>query len=123
MNVVLWIVQAFLAVAFLVTGFAHATGPRDQLAKRMTWVSAVPPAFLRFIGVSELLGAIGLVLPLATGILPGLTVAAAGGLAFVMLSAIVLHLTRREYATLVANVVLLVLALFAAYGRVAMVRV
>lgn len=122
MNGVLWGAQMLLAIGFLATGFAHAFAARDRLAKQLSWINAVPLPFLRFIGVSELLGAIGLILPMLTGIVPRLVVAAAGGLAIVMLSAIVFHARRQEYRALAPNVVLLALALFVVIGRVAIVQ-
>ena len=80
----------------------------------------VPVAFVRFIGVAELLTAIGLIAPAATGIVPWLTVAAAVGLVVVMLSASVFHASRRENANIGMNVVLLLLAAFIIVGRLAL---
>jgi hypothetical protein len=98
-----------------------ATQPLDQLAKRMDWVSSTPPTFVRSIGIAEVLGAIGLILPLATGILPGLTVAAAVGLVLVQLAASAFHVSRNEVSRLPVNLVLLLLAAFVVYGRLAIV--
>ena len=70
MNVVLWILQGLAAAAFLMAGYLHAFRPLDQLEKRMGWVRDFPPAFVRFVGVAEILGAIGLILPMVTGVLP-----------------------------------------------------
>jgi putative oxidoreductase len=83
----------------------------------MKWVKVVPPGLTRFIGVSEILGALGLVLPVLTHILPWLAIAAAVGLALVMIFAAVFHASRHEYAGILMNVVLLVLVLFIVYGR------
>jgi hypothetical protein len=80
----------------------------------------VPAPFVRFIGVAEILGAIGLILPALTGILPWLTVAAAIGLAIVMASAIIFHLMRGEANHIAVNVVFLALLLFVVYGRLAL---
>jgi uncharacterized membrane protein len=117
MTVALWVVQGLLAIAFLLVGSVHTFQPIGQLARSIPWARAVPRPFLRFIGVSELLGAVGLVLPMLTGILPQLTVAAAGGLAVVMLSAIIFHAARREYRNILGNVVLLILAAVVISGR------
>jgi hypothetical protein len=122
-NDLLWIVQVLLALAYLMAGVLKATQPLDMLSKRMSWVRATPAGLVRFIGVAELLGAIGIILPLATGILPWLTVAAAIGLVIVQLCAIVFHLARGEARVLPGNVVLLVLALFVVIGRVAIVPI
>jgi hypothetical protein len=117
MNIVLWILQGLLALAFLMAGSIKTFMPISTLQKRMTWVSSVATPFVRFIGVAELLGAIGLILPAATGILPRLTVAAAVGLVIVMLSAAVFNALRREYSGVGINVVLLLLAALVVIGR------
>jgi hypothetical protein len=83
----------------------------------MEWLSAVPPVLMTFIGSAEILGALGLILPAATGILPWLTPLAAAALALVMLLAASFHATRREYPNLTGNLVLLLVAAFVAYGR------
>jgi hypothetical protein len=75
-------------------------------------------AYVRFVGIAEILGALGVVLPLLSGILPWLTVIAAAGLAVVQILAIaIVHLPRKEYVSLPVNVVLLLLAVFVAVGR------
>jgi putative oxidoreductase len=117
MNIALWVVQALLALAFLLAGFGKASQPLDRLSHSMEWVKVVPSGLTRFIGVSEMLGAIGLILPALTHILPWLTIAAAVGLALVMIFAAVFHASRHEYSGILMNVVLLVLALFVVYGR------
>jgi uncharacterized membrane protein YphA (DoxX/SURF4 family) len=116
MNIALWIVQVLLAAAFIFAGvtkafryeYAHATLP---------WVKDVPRGLTTFIGVAELLGGLGLLLPALTGILPWLTPLAAAGLALIMLLAIGFHATRREWSAIGFNAVLLLLAVFVAYGR------
>jgi hypothetical protein len=80
----------------------------------------VPAPFERFIVVAEILGAIGLILPPLTGILPWLTVATAIGLAIVMASAIISHLMRGEANHIAGNVVFLARLLFVTYGRIAL---
>jgi putative oxidoreductase len=121
MNIALWAVQGGLALAFLFAGVSKASQSLDSLAKNMGWVRAVPLPFVRFIGVAEFLGAIGLILPQVTGILPWLTPTAAAGLVLVQASAAVFHLSRREVRYLPVNLVLLALAAFVAYGRWAVV--
>jgi uncharacterized membrane protein len=83
----------------------------------MKWVGDVSHGLVTFIGVSELLGGIGLILPALSHILPWLTPLAAVGLAVVMVLASGFHATRREYSHIATNVVLFVLAAFVAYGR------
>jgi putative oxidoreductase len=123
MNLVLWVVQGLLAAAFLLAGFMKAARPVDELSKQMAWVTAVPIGFVRFLGVAEILGAIGIILPLVTGILPWLTVAAAIGLVVVQISAIVFHVARNEQTRLPVNVVLLLMAVLIVVGRVAIIPV
>ncbi len=117
MNVALWIVQALLALVFLVTGFLKVSQPLSQLSKRMEWVKSVPPALVRFLGVAEILGAVGMVLPPLTGVMPWLTPVAAVGLMIVMVGASAHHASRREYRQVGLTLVLFLMAAFVAYGR------
>jgi hypothetical protein len=123
MNVVLWIVQGLLAVAYVLAGSTKAFQPMEQLGKRMKWVSSVPAGLVRFIGIAEVLGAIGLIIPIVFNVAPGLSIAAAGGLVLVQVFAIVFHLSRGEGRMLPTNVVLLLLAVLVLVGRVAIVPI
>jgi len=118
-NLALWAAQVLLAVLYLMAGFMKLVQPIDALVGMgMAYAGALPEAFIRFVALMEILGAIGLLLPAATRILPWLTPLAAVGLSFVQLSAIVLHAMRGETAmTLPVNLVLLALALFIFWGR------
>ena len=120
MNVVLWIVQGVVAVGFLMAGGMKVTRPIAELSKRMSWVPSTPPPLVRLIGAAEILGAIGLILPMVTGILPWLTVAAAIGLGLVMVGATAVHIRRGEVSHVPATVVLLALAVFIIVGRLAL---
>ncbi len=119
MKYVLWVLQVVLALMFLGAGFAKLTQPYDTLAAQpqMAWVSALPELLVRFIGLAEVLGAIGLILPAATRILPWLTPLAAAALSLVMVLAVLFHLTRGELPAVIPTLVLAVLAGFVAYGR------
>ena len=117
MNIVLWVIQGLLALAFLLAGFMKTFRPIDALATNMAWVKSVPTGLVRFIGISELLGGIGLIVPALTHILPGLTVAAAVGLVIVMVCAAAFHASRKEYSGIGMNVILLLLAAFIVLGR------
>lgn len=116
MNVVLWVLQILLGLVFIAAGYNHAFR-FEQIKSRMKWVNDVPRGLVTFIGVCEILGGIGVILPALTGILPWLSPLAAAGLALIMLLAAGFHLLRREYPNIVFNLVLLVLAAFVAYGR------
>ncbi|GAB2979513.1 DoxX family protein [Saccharothrix stipae] len=117
MNVFLWILQAVLATAFGLAGLAKALQPKEKLRTTMPWVDDFTPTRVRLIGVVEVLGALGLVLPAVTGVAPVLTPPAAIGLAVTMLGAVVVHARRRESPAIAVNVVLLVLAAVVAWGR------
>jgi putative oxidoreductase len=117
MNIILWIDQGLLAAAYLLAGVPKATLPIATLSKRVSWAGAVPAWLMRFIGVAEVLGALGLALPMLTGILPGLTVAAASGLIVLQASAAGFHVARGELRSLPVNGALLLLALVIVIGR------
>jgi uncharacterized membrane protein YphA (DoxX/SURF4 family) len=123
MNIALWIVQILLALAFAMAGIMKVTQPIDRLETRMEWVKDVGPRGVPLIGSLEILGAIGLILPAVTGILPWLTPVAAAGLALTMVGAMITHGRRGEYSGIGVNVVLLVLALFVVYGRFVIVPI
>ncbi len=117
MGVALWVVQGLLAVAFLGAGAMKLSQPKKKLAENMSWVEDFSQPAVRLIGAVEVLGAIGVVLPALTGILPWLTPLAALGLVLTMIGAALTHLKRKEYGNIAMNAVLLVLAAFVAYGR------
>lgn len=117
LHIGLWVVQAILGLMFLAGGSMKATQPIAELAPQMVWVNAMPEALVRFIGVSEVLGGLGLILPAATRIKPLLTPLAGVGLALIMLLAGLFHLARAEFGAIVMNVVLGGLAMFVAWGR------
>jgi putative oxidoreductase len=116
-NVILWITQLLLAAMFLMAGFMKVATPIDQLAVAMPWVAQVPAGLIKFIGVSELLGGLGLLLPSALRIMPQLTITAARALTLVMILALAFHVSRGEYAAIVTNIVLASAALFISWGR------
>jgi putative oxidoreductase len=118
MNIALWVVQGLLALMFLFVGLTKAFFPLPTVKKNFSWANHVPGTLVRFIGVSELLGGLGLILPAVTHMLPWLTVAAAIGLALVMISAAIFHASRREFSMISFNIVLLLLAAFVVVGRV-----
>ncbi len=118
MNIGLWVAQALLAIAYLAAGATKLFTPIDALGAMMTYVPTMPELFIRFLGLMEILGAIGLILPSLTRIMPVLTPAAAVGLSIVQVAAIILHATRGETAmSLPVNLVLLALSVFIIWGR------
>jgi uncharacterized membrane protein len=116
MNTALWIIQILLAAAFGIAGVLKAT-QGSTLKDKMPWVEDFSDRTVRFIGVMELLGAIGLILPAATGVASWLTPLAATGLAVVMVLAILTHVRRKEPQVTPVNLVLGLLAAFVAWQR------
>jgi uncharacterized membrane protein len=117
MDAALWILQILLALGFVGAGINHATR-RDKASGRMAWMLDVPKPLMTTIGILEIAGAAGLVLPPATGIALWLTPLAAALLALLMLFAAVFHLRREgEGRNVAPNLVLGALAAFVAYGR------
>ncbi len=121
MVVVLWVVQVVLALLYLFAGSMKAFRPLEAVGKSMRWVLDLRPSLVRFIGAAEILGAIGLILPVATGVLPWLTWVAALGLVAVQVGAAIFHTARHEVSTVPINALLLLLAAFVVYGRLALV--
>ena len=118
MNIVFWILQIVLGLMFGFHGFMLAFQFEQSKARPgMSYVGDLPAALRNFIAVAEILGAIGLILPALTGILPWLTPLAAALLAVVMMLATIFHVQRKEYQNIVFNLVLGLVAAFVAYGR------
>ena len=113
MTYALWIVQGLLAALFLFAGGAKLVLPLDQMVGPV----ALPGWFLRFLGVAEVLGALGLVLPGLLRIRPGLTPLAAAGLVIIMIGATVVTLVGGMVAVALMDLVVALLAAFVAYGR------
>ena len=123
LNVWLWIAQYLLAVFFLLAGAMHAFMPVDKAAKIAAWVATAPVPLVRFIGVAEIAGALGVVLPAATRVKPWLTPLAAFGLALIMLFAIPVHIARGELSMLLRNLSALSISAFVVWGRATRVRI
>jgi uncharacterized membrane protein len=116
-NVLLWVLQAILAAVFLATGLNKAVRSKAAMIRMSHWWQAWPAGAIKALGVAELLGVAGLILPWATGIARVLTPLAAVGLAVVLAGAAATHLRFREYRVVPAVVVLLAAAIVVAAGR------
>lgn len=114
MNIALWALQILLAAAFFAHGWLVLMPP-PEIAALM--VAELPRPFWVFLGVAEVLAAVGLTLPGITRILPWLVPSAAAGVMVVMIAATLWHLVRAEYSSAVITAVLLAMATFTAYGR------
>lgn len=114
MNIVLWILQVLLAALYVFHGQLMIFPPAEVAAIMNTFL---PTWFRLFIGVAELLAAVGLILPGLTRIMPWLTSLAAAGLMIVMASATVVHLSRGETGSAISAIVIFLLITFVAYMR------
>jgi uncharacterized membrane protein YphA (DoxX/SURF4 family) len=117
MNVVTWVLQVLLALAFLAAGLTKLTQPRQKLATTMGWVEDFSDPGVRAIGALEILAALGLLLPAFTGVATVLVPIAAAGLALLMVGAAVTHRRRGELPMIGINTVLLVLAVVVTWAR------
>ncbi|MEM7418037.1 MAG: DoxX family protein [Gemmatimonadota bacterium] len=109
-----WVLQGLLGAAFLAAGALKLAKTREELlaqGAKMAWVEDFSDSAVRGIGAAEVLGALGVVLPTLTGILPVLTPVAAAGLVLTMLGAAATHIRRGEYPSVAPNAILAALAL------------
>jgi len=114
MNIMLWVLQVLLAVAFFAHGWLFLSPP-PEIAEQMN--ASLPRWFQLFLGVAEVLAAFGLILPGLTRILPWLVTWAAVGITIVTVSATAFHLVRGEMSSAAITMVLFVVATFVAYMR------
>jgi uncharacterized membrane protein YphA (DoxX/SURF4 family) len=118
LNVALWISQVLLAIVFFYSGAMKSTKTEKELvAMGQTGVENLSGSLIRFIGVSEILGAVGMILPWLTGIVPILTPVAATSLGMIMILAAIVHFRRNEKTTAMQNLLILLVCAFVAYGR------
>jgi len=117
MNIALWVVQGLLAFTFFAAGMLKLLMPKEKLTAnpKLGWANDFSAAQVKLIGLAELLGAVGLIAPRLTGILPMLTPVAAAGLVVIMIGAIATHVRRKESAAPPA--ILGLLAVLVAVGR------
>jgi putative oxidoreductase len=116
-RIALWTAQVVLAVLFTMTGAMKVFLSPAEIVKALPDFATMPLGLVRFIGIAELAGAIGLILPAVTRIAPSLTPLAASGLTVVMILAALFHISRGELAPLGLVIPLGVLATFVAWGR------
>jgi uncharacterized membrane protein YphA (DoxX/SURF4 family) len=118
-NLALWIISGVLAFAFAGSGILKLVQSKDKLVASGTggWAADWSPTSIKLIGVAEILGAIGLILPAILHVAPVLVPLAAVGLILVMLGAAVVHARRHELPNVAVTIVLLILAAVVAWGR------
>lgn len=114
-NKLLWVMQSFLAVTFLIAGSAKLFQSSEKVAQLVPGDFPLP--FLRTLGALEILGAVGIVLPLVVDVLPVLTAVSSCCMAIVLLAAAVVHMKGKEFSRLPMLLVLLALAVTVTLGR------
>jgi uncharacterized membrane protein YphA (DoxX/SURF4 family) len=115
MIIALWILNALLAIAYLASGAMKLARPKEALAASgLAWTEDYTSTGVKAIGAAEVVGAVGLIVPLATGIAPLLTPIAAAALAVLMIGAAMVHLRRNETANALPALVLAVLSIASA---------
>jgi uncharacterized membrane protein YphA (DoxX/SURF4 family) len=118
MNTIFWILQALTAAVFMYSGINKSIYSEQTLvSKGQTGVQGLPVGWIRFIGITEIIGAIGLILPVALKILPSLTMISATGFAIIMILAVRIHYKRAEPRCVVNNLILLGLCVAIAWYR------
>jgi len=119
MNVALWIVAGVLGLAYVAGGIVKLTMPYEKYAAKLGWPEDFTPGNVRFMGVVEVLGGIGLVLPGLVDIAPVLVPIAASGMALYMAGAMTERIRRGEYKELLGDLMFLAAMVFIAWGRFA----
>jgi uncharacterized membrane protein len=121
MSVVLWVAQGLLVLLFLFSGSRKLLLSRARIVEQIQSLVDLPLWSIRLIGILEVAGALGLVLPMVTGIATWLTPLAAAGLVLTMVGAMLLHALRREPREMLVNFVILAFAVFVAWGRFSLI--
>jgi len=117
LNIGLWIVQVSLLGIYGAYGI-YKTFFTEKAKEKMPWTKGRSDNFIRFVGIAELLGAVGVVLPMLTGIFPWITVIGAGGLTVLQGFAIFTeHLPKKEYKLLPLNLYFAAMSVFVTVGR------
>ncbi len=123
MNSALWIIAGLLAAAYLFSGGGKLILTKEEMAAMSSsarWVEDFGAGSVRTIGVLEVLGAVGLILPAVLDLAPVLVPLAASGIAMIMVGAVITRIRRQEFKVMVADMVYLGLASIVAWGRFAL---
>ena len=117
MNIILWIAQVFVAAGFIWVAAIKLFQPIEKIAAMWPWTGEVPPLMVRLLGVVDLLGGLGLILPSLLRIKPRLTAFTAIAIIVLMVCAGIFHIARGEGAVIGVNIFFAVIAAFIAWGR------
>ncbi len=118
MNIIIWTLQGITAFIFMFSGINKSIySEKTLVAKGQTGVEGLPLMLIRFIGITEILGAIGLMLPMLLNIYPNLTSISSICLGLIMIPAGIIHYKRKEFKNVIVNIVILLVCLTIAYFR------
>ncbi len=116
-HITIWVAQVILAGSLIWAAWMKLFQSIEQLSAMWPWAGEVPDAFVKFTGIVDLLGAMGLILPSLLRIKPNLTPIAAICIIVLMICASVFHIVRGEVSNIGANIVFALIAAFIAWGR------
>jgi hypothetical protein len=117
LNIALWVVQVLTAALMALASYIKIATPIEELSLQMKWTGEVPSYVVRLLGLIDLLGGVGVILPALLKIKPGLTSLAATGVVLLMICAIAFHVSRGESSVIGFNIMIMVMAGFVAWGR------
>lgn len=117
LNIVVWAAQALLFASFVWAAWMKITTPIPQLAAMWSWTGDLPSPLVRILGLVDLAGGLGVLLPSLTRIRPSLTVLAAAGCILLQVSAMLFHIARGEISVAPVNGMFLILAVLVFWGR------
>lgn len=117
MHILLWVAQILLGITLIWAAYLKLFQPIEQLKVMWAWTGEVSPTLVKFTGVIDLLGALGILLPALFRFKPILVPIAALGIVLLMISASIFHICRGEASQIGFNVVFGAIAAFVAYGR------
>jgi len=114
MKILTWVLRVLLAAAYTMAGFTKLLQPYEKLLVKMSWAENFSPTIVKLIGLIELLGVLGFMLPIILKIKPRISILALRGLALTMVGAFITHLLRGEIGMLIVPIILLAITLFVA---------
>ncbi|WP_197219870.1 MULTISPECIES: DoxX family protein [Bacteria] len=117
MDIALWVVAAVFAIGFVAGGIVKLVAPYEKYGAKLGWPLDFTPGNVKFMGVVEILGGLGLILPALLNIAPVLVPMAASGMALYMAGAVTERIRRAEHKELLGDLVFLAAMLFIAWGR------
>lgn len=118
MNTFLWTLQAYLAFLFLYSGVSKTLFSESKIVSMgMTGMEAMPMIITRFVGITEVLGGIGIILPLIINVYPFFVLLSALSFAVIMVPAAFIHYKRKEYKTILFNISTLIICIIVLWGR------